>query len=158
MVLDALQQLFLETLDEVLLVFAPDSFFEFLDRRNLQLLHLALKHGFELVLHLLHDLEPEEFLELAVLEGVEVLEVVHVLTRIEAILRSLELLVFLLEFLMDAIILNLILWHLELYSKSLALHLLVFHFSAVRVILLTCLGMIDVDVASITLGLILSDE
>ena len=156
MVLDALQQLFLETLDQVLFVFAPYSFFEFLDRRNLQLLHLALKHGFELVLHLLHDLEPQEFLQLPMLKSVEVLKVIHILlTRIKSILSSLELLVLLLEFLMDAIILKLILGHLELYPEPLTLHLLIiFLFSTVRVILLTLsLCMINVNITLVNFTL-----
>lgn len=139
--MNALQQLLLQTLDKVFFVFAPYSFFEFLDRRYLQLLHLALQHRLELKLHLLHDLEPQEFLQLPVLECVEILEVIDILSGIEAILSSLEVFVLLLEFLVDAIVLVLVPGHLELYPEPLTLHFLILRFSVRRVLLLALVRM-----------------
>ena len=157
--MDALQQLLLQTLDKVFFVFAPYSFFEFLDRRNLQLLHLALQHGLELKLHLLHDLKPQEFLELPVLEGVEILKVIDILSRVEAILGRLEVFVLLLELLVDAVALELVPGHLELYPEPLTLHFLILLFSVLRVLLLALsFSMVYIDVALFQLRLVLCYE
>jgi hypothetical protein len=64
-------------------------------------------------------------LELTVLESVEILKIIDILTRVEAILGSLVIFVLLLEFSMGAIVLRLVRRQLELYPESLTLHFLV---------------------------------
>ena len=77
------------------------------------------------------------------LEGVEILKVVDVLSRVEAILGRLEVFVLLLELLVDAVALELVsgsrashLAPLEFYHEPLTLHFLILLFSVLRVLLL----------------------
>ena len=83
------------------------------------------------------------------LESVEILKIIDILTRIEAILGSLVIFVLLLEFSMGAIVLRLVRRQLELYPESLTFHFLIWRFSVGGLLLVTSLGMVDIDVASV---------
>ena len=83
------------------------------------------------------------------LEGVEILKIIEILTRIEAILSSLVIFVLLLEFSVGATVLRLVRRQLELYPESLTFHFLIRRFSVAGLLLVTLLGMVDIDVASV---------
>ena len=83
------------------------------------------------------------------LESVEILKIIDILTRIEAILGSLVIFVLLLEFSVGAIVLRLVRRQLELYPESLTFHFLIRRFSVGGLLLVTSLGMVDIDVASV---------
>lgn len=83
------------------------------------------------------------------LECVEILKIIYILTWIEPILSSLKVFVLLLKFVVGALmILGLVLRHLELYPESLTFHFLILPFFVLMVVLLTVsFAMVYVDIA-----------